>query len=235
MSINFLREAFSARKRKVFCIGYNKTGTTTLEKVLLDLGYRMPDQLVQEGTVVEELFRGNFEPLKKLCKQYDAFQDMPFSQEAYYAAVDSLFPNSLFILTLRDSDKWFESLTRFHLSGILKLAGIESLDDFDEQTLKGKMVHVRENYMYNCVKRQALDTSVLGQKYDWSLVYDRAYRIKAYEARNAEIIAYFQGRPSQLLVLDITKEQDTSKIVEFLGLPAQRVKAMPHLNSSESA
>lgn len=107
-------------RTKVFCVGYNKTGTTTIEAVLRNLGYRMPGQARQEALVVEETFRGNFVPLRTLCSSYDAFQDMPFSQGVIYAIVDSMFPGSKFILTVRDSNEWFESLVRFQLGGILK-------------------------------------------------------------------------------------------------------------------
>jgi len=32
--------------QKVFCIGYNKTGTTSINKMLRDFGYRMPSQSI---------------------------------------------------------------------------------------------------------------------------------------------------------------------------------------------
>lgn len=35
-------------RRKVFCVGRNKTGTTTLFDALQGLGYRMGDQLTAE-------------------------------------------------------------------------------------------------------------------------------------------------------------------------------------------
>jgi hypothetical protein len=39
----------SKRFNKLFCIGYNKTGTTTLEAVLRAYGYQMPNQQKQEA------------------------------------------------------------------------------------------------------------------------------------------------------------------------------------------
>ena len=50
--------------------------------------------------------------------------------------------------------------------------------------------------------------------------------------RNSQIIEYFEDRPEQLLVIDITKEFDNRKIVEFLQLPLELVESFPHLNSS---
>ena len=169
------------QKTKVFCIGYNKTGTTTLEAVLTKLGYRMPFQASQERLVVEELYRGNFEPLSSLCKNYDAFQDLPFSQGVVYAAVDALFPGSKFILTIRESSEWFESLKRFHLKGILKSAGIKNLEDFNSLTFKDNSFYLHKNYLYNVSKKDAIKITDHRIEYDWSLVYNKEHRINRYE------------------------------------------------------
>ena len=224
---------FSLRSPKVFCIGYNKTGTTTLNKVLGDLGYRMPNQGRQEMAVVEELFKGNYKPLYSLCKYYDGFQDMPFSQGVTYAVVDAMFPGSKFILTVRESNDWFDSLTRFHLKGILKRAGIDRLEDFSEQTFKDKEVYLHKNYLQNTAKRYAVKVIDNKVYYDWSLVYNKEHRIELYEKRNKEIVEYFQERSKQLLVIDVTKEKDNSKIVDFLELPKIFVDVLPHMNKSK--
>jgi hypothetical protein len=228
-----LQRALRIHQRpKVFCIGYNKTGTTTLERVLTTLGYRMPSQATQETLVVEELFRGNYKPLYALCRKYDAFQDLPFSQDVTYAVVDALFPGSKFILTVRDSNAWFESLARFHLQGVLKKAAVDRPEDFGELTFKDKAIYLKKNYLHNVVRRHAVSVVDHEIRLDWSLVYNKAHRIDLYERRNQEIVKHFQGRQGQLLVLDVSKEKDNSRIVEFLGLPKERIDALPHLNRS---
>ncbi len=203
-----------------------------MEKVLTDVGYRMPNQGKQKKRVVEKLFRGDYEPLFDLCKKYDAFQDMPFSQGVTYAILDAVFPGSRFILTVRDSDAWFESLVRFSLKVLLKKAGVENINDFSESTLKDKAIYLHKNYLYNTFKSHA--ASVVDHRicFDWSLVYDKKHRVEIYEKRNQEIILYFRERQDQLLVIDISKEEDNSKIVEFLGLPKELIAPLPHLNRS---
>ncbi len=204
-----------------------------MEGVLANLGYRMPNQGRQETLVVEELFSGNYKPLYTLCKKYDAFQDMPFSQNNTYAVVDAMFPGSKFLLTVRNSNAWFESLVRFHLSGILKAAGVEKIEDFGEQTFKDKAIYLHKNYLQHCSERQAVSVIDHQVHYDWSLVYNREYQIELYERRNREIVKYFHERQGQLLVLDVSKEKDTSKLVEFLDLPKGSIDALPHLNRSK--
>ena len=203
-----------------------------MEKIMTDLGYKCPNQQMQETQVVEALFRGNFQPLKMLCETYDAFQDMPFSQGVTYAQVDCMFPGSKFILTVRDSNAWFESLTRFHLRSILKGVGIKDVRNVREETFKDKAVYLHKNYFYNVVRRQASIVVNHEIHYDWSLLYDKAHRIDRYETRNREIVKYFQDRTDQLLVIDLGVEQDTSKIIQFLGLPRRLMTKMPHLNES---
>jgi len=229
-----LRNFLGINKRpKVFCIGYNKTGTTTVESVLKSLGYSMPKQKDQEMTVVEELHLGNYKPLRALCSKYDAFQDMPFSQGVTYAVLDVMFPGSKFILTTRDSNEWFESLKRFHLKGVLKRAGINKVEDFGEATFKDKKIYLHQNYLHNIAKRHAAKLVDCELHYDWSLVYNEEYRIALYEQRNQEVIKFFQDRRDQLLVLNLANEVDNSKIIEFLDLPGKLVAQLPCLNKSQ--
>ena len=102
------------RKKKVFCIGFNKTGTTTLNNVLAGLGYKMGDQAKAE-LLMKEWSQRKFNNIIKFVKSADAFQDIPFSLPFSYIALDQAFPNSRFILTLRESEEdWYRSIVRFH-------------------------------------------------------------------------------------------------------------------------
>ena len=87
---------------KIFCIGFNKTGTTTLEKVLKLYVLDLPNQFEQEARISLPSLIGNYTKLLEFVAKYDAFQDLPFSQGETYVACDALFPNSKFILTVRE-------------------------------------------------------------------------------------------------------------------------------------
>lgn len=217
---------------KIFCIGYNKTGTTSMEAILRALGYQCPDQGEQTTVIVKALYQGDFQPMIEFCNRYDAFQDMPFSQGPVYAQVDCLFPNSKFILTVRDSSKWFESLVRFQLQCVLKPHGIEKLENINESTFKDKNIYLYKNYTYESAKRKIGKIVNNRLEHDWSLLYNREHRIKLYEERNSEIIQYFQNRPESLLVIDLEKECDISSILSFLELPETLNMPIPHLNRS---
>ncbi len=92
---------------KVFCIGFQKTGTTTLEDALKILGYRVTGPTFSK----EKKLAGNYpDRLAEVVQKYDAFQDNPWP--LFYQEMDERFPGSKFILTVRDPDRWYGSVLR---------------------------------------------------------------------------------------------------------------------------
>lgn len=99
---------------KIFCIGLNKTGTTSLAKSLKDLGYLVGNQADAE-LLIHEYAQRNFRPIVEYCYTAQAFQDIPFSLSYTYIILDHAFPGSKFILSIRkDENEWYQSLLRFH-------------------------------------------------------------------------------------------------------------------------
>ena len=97
---------------KVFVLGFQKTGTTSLETALKSLGYR-----VYGGD--KNLMRyGNEEELKKYISKtmedWDAAQDMPWP--LFYKELYELYPKAKFILTYRDPDTWIKSVVEYFAS-----------------------------------------------------------------------------------------------------------------------
>ena len=91
---------FYKRRPKVFCIGQNKTGTTSVEAVLKQLGYKMGNQAKAE-LLIHDWAKRDFKEIVKFCRSADAFQDIPFSNDFTYEILDYAFPDSKFILTVR--------------------------------------------------------------------------------------------------------------------------------------
>ena len=99
---------------KVFCIGFNKTGTTSVKVAFKELGYRVGNQPVAEGFITDWA-RRDFSRIIDYCNTAEAFQDIPFSLPDTYQSLDAAFPGSKFILTVRENaDIWNRSLTNFH-------------------------------------------------------------------------------------------------------------------------
>jgi hypothetical protein len=91
-------------KPKVFCIGWHKTGTTTMGEALLLLGYKVVGARLD---LAEQLLKGNTQHAINLAKDYEAFQDVPWA--ALFKDLDQAYPNSKFILTIREEQKWLQS------------------------------------------------------------------------------------------------------------------------------
>ena len=96
--------------QKVFCIGFQKTGTTSLGKALSILGYSVEGyypfrNLAKKGDLT---FNDIWSIATDLLNTYDAFKDTPWP--VLYKKLDSEFPDSKFILVKRDPEKWIQSV-----------------------------------------------------------------------------------------------------------------------------
>ncbi len=97
------------KNRKVFCIGFHKTGTTSLRVALRKLGYNVAGyQPFRDLARQDEI---DLETLEKLAIEVatknDAAQDSPWS--ILYRQMDKAFPGSRFIHVTRNRDSWIDS------------------------------------------------------------------------------------------------------------------------------
>jgi tetratricopeptide (TPR) repeat protein len=202
--------------KKVFCVGRNKTGTTSLEAALQSLGLRMGLQTRGE-MLKSDWARRDFTRILELCRTADAFQDVPFSLPFTFQALDMGFPGSKFILTVRDSpEQWFESVKRFH-TRIVNKGRLPTADDLRE------FVYHYKGYLW--------EAFVLNYGGDESHLYDKDIYIAHYLHHNRAVTEYFMHRSDDLLVLNVGEPDAMKKLCAFLGLP-YRGQVMPRLNVS---
>lgn len=189
-------------KQKIFCIGYNKTGTTSLAKALRELGIMVGVQRLGE-LLLHDWARRDFRRLVRYCRTAQAFQDVPFSLPFTFQAVDQKFPGSKFILTVRNSpEQWYESLTRFHTAkfGNGRLPTAEDLK---------KAVYVYPGFMY--------EANRLIRSTPENDIYQKSALIADYTAHNHAVLEYFRHRPHDLLVLNVAESGAYQKLRDFLG------------------
>lgn len=207
---------FRKKPAKIFVIGRNKTGTTSMAEALAKAGFIVGKQSKAES-MAEDWVRRDFSRIIQYCKTADAFQDVPFSLPYTYQAVDQAFPGSRFILTMRDSsDQWFESVKRFHtmLLGHNRLPTVNDLKEFP---------HIYKGWLW---RQQQV---VYGA--DESTLYDRSRYIAQYEKHNADVQEYFRFRQKDLLVLNLSEPSAQTRLAVFLGLPVNEID-IPHVNRS---
>jgi hypothetical protein len=205
---------------KVFCIGRNKTGTTTLETALKSLGYSMGRQARAE-LLLRDWAARSFGPIVRFCRRYDAFQDQPFSLPHTFVALDQAFPGSKFILTVRDSPEvWLDSMIRF--SG--KLVGVNrrpTAADLANFTYRGDPARHGELWLRHQLIYGATEETL----------FDPELYIAHYNRHNETVLDYFRHRPNDLLVLNVKDDDAMKRLCAFLGKPFDG-QPMPHENAS---
>ncbi len=101
-------------KRKVFCIGLNKTGTTSLHEAFRILGLRSVHFIDHNGNNIKRVIRHNYVSGNDILEgidEYDAYSD--WSTDKYTVEIfkefDKQYPGSKFILNTRDLSEWLDS------------------------------------------------------------------------------------------------------------------------------
>lgn len=167
-----------------------KTGTTTLNRALSILGYRVSHNSWQW---LYSIMRNDWEKVSKLALEWDALEDNPIP--LIYKELDQLFPNSKFILSTRESDAWYQSVS-YHI---------------------GNLISPMHEWLFGLGKGLPMK--------------DKNHAIAVYETHQKAVRDYFQSRPNDLLIIDVTKTQNWDAICTFLGEPIPK-EAFPHANQS---
>ena len=101
------------KKEKIFCISTQRTGTTSVGDFLVDHGF----QVAREHHGVQNNWNylcdaGDYDSIfnSKAFKSFQAYEDSPWWWPHIYRVLFHKFPYSKFILFLRDSNKWFNSM-----------------------------------------------------------------------------------------------------------------------------
>ena len=105
---------------KVFCIGFHKTGTSSLAKALETLGYNLCRRIknieskMEGESVLECLSNNSPDAILKAAKNFNAFADNPWV--LLFKEVDKEFPGSKFILSIRSEEEWLKSVLSYFQS-----------------------------------------------------------------------------------------------------------------------
>ena len=90
---------------KIVGIGFHKTGTSSLRSALEILGFKVLGDRID---LADDIKNDNFTNIFNLIKKYDAFEDNPWA--VIYKEIDINFPNSKYILTIRNEKNWIKSI-----------------------------------------------------------------------------------------------------------------------------
>ena len=105
----FLRKP--KQEPKIFCVGFNKTGTTSLGQALEMLGY---DHSSFNRTVWANYYlKGRIDKVIEYTGKFSSFDDLPWLKQDMIPILDRSFPGSKYIYLERDEVSWKRSLARW--------------------------------------------------------------------------------------------------------------------------
>jgi hypothetical protein len=209
----------SARPEKIFGIGLNKTGTTSLETIFLRSGLKCG--LVRSGELAWDHFShtGDFAPLDRYLGSAEAFQDVPFSLPRFYELLAEKYGESTFILTRRETaEQWASSITNFHSRLFSQESAPPSVKDLKSSG------YVRRGWIY--------DLLVRGLGLPPKNPYDFSALVDTYNAHNQAVRDFFAGSP-RFAELIVGNESSLEHLHSVLPVTA-REKMWPHENRTTS-
>jgi hypothetical protein len=189
---------------KVFCIGFGKTGTTSMSKLLKQFGFTIGNQAVGEVLAEDWAVQKRIDRIINYCYTADAFQDTPFSHPFLYRELDKAFPGSKFILTVRDSpEQWFNSLVRYHT----KLFSSDKSRPPDEEDKRNALYRYR-GFMLQSARNN----------WDYPNVpmYDEKYYKNRYISHIEDVRSYFNDREEDFIEINISRKEDFKRLCTFL-------------------
>lgn len=187
---------------KIFVIGLNKTGTTTIYTALKELGFKLGEQKIAEYLTRDLLYKNDYKRLFNYCNSAQAFQDIPFSLPNFYKKLDLKFPNSKFILSIRDSpEQWLESMNNFY-SFVTK----STTKKPTSKSLK-ECGYIYKGFLYD----------VFNHFYPSETMFSNQYK-EVYSNHISDVKSYFQYKQNQLLILNVADEDSYFKLCDFLEM-----------------
>lgn len=205
------------RQPKIFVIGTNKTGTTSLHGYFQACGFLVSPQWEFEQ-LSDEFHQGNRSRIMELIKAYETFQDTPFSMadEEFLDELQKRYPRAKFILSVREStDVWYQSLVRFHSNSFF-----EGRTDVSWEEVKS-VNYVNPGRIYRSMIRIVGDESIPP--------YDESTWKAFYERHNQKMRVYFHQSPN-FLEIDLSSPSAQLQLSQFLETDPSI--AIPHLNTS---
>lgn len=141
-----------------------------------------------------------FGPIIRYCCTVEAFQDVPFSWPFTYVVLDQAFPESKFVLSVRDPDDWYRSYIRHQK----QVVGTDKIPTAEE--LKNHP-YVWEGWLYDI----KVWTGRPEEKF-----YDEYFLKNRFTRYNKNVKNYFQFKEN-LLTINVANNESYHRLCAFLG------------------
>jgi hypothetical protein len=211
-----------ARSPLVFCIGIQRTGTTSFGDFCQETlrlkrrGYEMSS--LNDWT--RHWMNGDYERIFASAdfRTGEVFEDDPWWCPQFYEVLAARFPQAKFVLITRDQDKWFKSLTTH--------SGGRSLGDTDIHA----RVYKRERE-FEALKSSGASRRRIGWQGLELAGHEEHYKA-CYQEHTDNVLAFFAKEPAdRFLHIELEDPDKWRKVAKFLGY-ADRPYADTHSNWS---
>lgn len=199
---------------KLFCIGLPKTGTSSMQKLAIDLGLKVAPQRRGEVLFTKHGHAIPKNLLKEHIDEYEFFQDVPFNIASYHPWILETYPDARFILTKRrDFETWFSSVLRYYASR----SGVDHVPT--PKDLKS-VRHCGTTLLHTVKLVYGVTDDNLFCKNHYRNLYE-SYHKQVDEIKNAEV-----------LTIDVSDNACIKKTLEFMGKGDANINKFPHVNKT---
>ncbi|MCP2729838.1 sulfotransferase family protein [Limnofasciculus baicalensis] len=182
------QQRFSSKTMKVFGIGMANTENASLTMALNQLGIHVLHSLNEE-IILKELMAGKYN--LSIFNEFDGITATAVAP--FFPQLDQMFPDSKFILTVRDRESWLKSVEETWQIKDIR----DGLDNEPKNQIRIlQRVAIFGTYKFN---RERL-----------SYIYDLHYKT---------VMEYFKDRPESLLIIDICGGEGWEKLCPFFKSP----------------
>jgi len=218
---------FGNKKDKIFCISFQRTGTTSVGDFFEQNGFaRAGWNETKKNQWGLKYFFGNYEGIfnSKDFKRNKVFEDGPWSLHCghFYKVLFHRFPNARFVLFTRDPDNWYRSM----------------MSHSHKKTLGNTFRHChyyeREKEFYDTFGTK---TDVFLDKIKPLPLTDeyRDHYVNIYETRNAHAVNFFKKHHSnsnRFIHCELEDEKKWEKLAGFFNLSSNNQTDI-HSNKSQ--
>ena len=178
---------------RIFGIGMHKTATTSLHHAFETLGFESAHWMSAHWA--KAIWREmNQRGWSKTLEQHYALCDLPMT--LLFRQLDKAYPGSKFVLTTREENGWLETVRKHYDPNFNEFRAGWDLDPFSHRC--HQLLYGRTDF-------------------DEQTMLDR------YRKHNKEVLAYFDERQQDLLVMPMDEGAGWSELCNFLGnLPIPR-------------
>lgn len=190
-------------KPRIFNVSCNKTGTTSLEHLFVkSFNFNKFDENAifykNDNLVNDILIKQDYTSFLKIIEESPCnfFSDLPFNFRNTYKILDKTYPKSKFILCIRDTDKWINSLKKWMM--------------YIKPFIAPEARH--------CINMWVKTAFPKTMNENWEIINEYLLA-HLYEKHNNDIIEYFKGT-NKLLVykLEESSKSKIEKICDFIQI-----------------